>query len=67
MQRIRVNNLGEGVEIYMEVTIVYGFNVIDDITSFKNKAMKEIEKLTAMNVEKFDIVVKNIYVPEKEK
>lgn len=67
VQRIRVNNLGEGVEIYMEVTIVYGFNVIDDITSFKNKAMKEIEKLTAMNVEKFDIVVKNIYVPERDK
>lgn len=64
VQKIRVDNFGEGVKLYMEVTIVYGFNVIDGINEFKNKAKKEIEKLTAMNVEEFEVVVKNIYVPE---
>ena len=65
VQKIRVDNFGEGVKLYMEVTIVYGFNMIDGIKEFKNKAKKEIEKLTAMNVEEFEVVVKNVYVPEK--
>ena len=64
VQKIRVQNFGEGAKLYMEVTIVYGFNVIDGINEFKSKARKEIEKLTAMNVEEFEVVVKNIYVPE---
>lgn len=64
VQKIRVDNFGEGVKLYMEVTIVYGFNVIDGIKEFKDKAKKEIEKLTAMNVEEFEVVVKSVYVPE---
>lgn len=64
VQKIRVDNFGEGVKLYMEVTIVYGFNVIDGIKEFKDKSEKEIEKLTAMNVEEFEVVVKNVYVPE---
>ncbi len=65
IQKIRVDNFGEGAKLYMEVTVVYGFNLIDGIKQFKEKAKKEIEKLTAMNVEKFEVVVKNVYVPEK--
>ena len=65
MQKIRVDNFGEGAKLYMEVTIVYGFNLIDGIKEFKEKAKKEIEKLTAMNVEEFEVVVKNVYVPQK--
>ena len=67
VQKIRVENYGEGAKLYMEVTVVYGFNVIEGINEFKNKAKKEIEKLTAMNVEEFEVVVKNIYVPGEEK
>ncbi len=67
VQKIRVENFGEGAKLYMEVTVVYGFNVIEGINEFKNKARKEIEKLTAMNVEEFEVVVRNIYVPEEEK
>jgi len=65
VQKIRVDNFREGVKLYMEVTIVYGFNVINGIKEFKDKSKKEIEMLTAMNVEEFEVVVKNIYVPEK--
>lgn len=65
VQKIRVDNYGEGVKLYMEVTVVYGFNVLEGIKEFKDKAKNEIEKLTAMNVEEFDVVVKNIYVPEE--
>lgn len=65
IQKIRVDNFGEGAKLYMEVTVVYGFNLIDGIKQFKEKAKKEIEKLTAMNVEEFEVVVKNVYVPQR--
>lgn len=64
--KARVDNFGEGVKIYMEVSIVYGFNVIEGLNKFKEKSRKEIEKLTAMNVVELDVVAKNIYVPQEE-
>ena len=64
--KARVDNYGEGVRLYIEVTIVYGYNVVDGLKNFKEKAKKEIEKLTAMNVVELEVVAKNIYVPEKE-
>ena len=63
--KTRVENYGEGVKLYVEVTIVYGFNVVDGLNDFKQKAKREIEKLTAMNVVELDVVAKNIYVPEE--
>ncbi len=67
IQKTRVENYGEGVSLYIEVTVVYGFNVVQDIKDFKEKAKKEIEKLTAMNVVKLEVVAKNIYVPGQER
>ena len=62
--RTRVDNLGEGVELYMEVSVEYGFNVIQGINDFKEKSCKEIEKLTAMNVIKLEVVAKSIHIKE---
>ena len=64
--KAREDNFGEGVKIYMEVSIVYGFNVVEGLNKFKEKSRKEIEKLTAMNVVELDVVAKNIYVPQEE-
>ena len=64
--KTRVENFGEGAKIYMEVSIVYGFNVVDGLNDFKKKSKKEIEKLTAMNVVELEVVAKNIYVTEEE-
>ena len=64
--KTRVENYGEGAKIYLEVTIMYGYNVMDGIKEFKEKAKKEIEKLTAMNVVELEVVAKNIYVPQEE-
>ena len=65
--KARVDNYGDGVRLYIEVTIVYGYNVVEGLKNFKEKAKKEIEKLTAMNVVEIEVVAKNIYVTEKEK
>ncbi len=64
--KTRVENFGEGAKIYMEVSVVYGFNVMDGLNDFKKRSKKEIEKLTAMNVVELEVVAKNIYVPQEE-
>ena len=65
--RIRINKIGEdaGISIYMEVTLEYGFNIVEELKNFKKKCKKEIENLTAMNVEVVDIVAKGIHIPEE--
>lgn len=64
--KTRVENYGEGVKIYIEVSLVYGYNVIEGVNNFKEKAKKEIENLTAMNIEEIEVVAKSIYVQQKE-
>ena len=65
--KTRVQNYGEGPLIYMEVTVVYGYNLQESLRLFKEKITKEIENLTAMNVIKLDVIAKNIYMPETQK
>lgn len=64
--KTRVSNIGENPSIYMEVIVLYGYNIIDLMKEFKIKAQKEIERLTAMNVENIEVVVKGVQMPEKK-
>lgn len=61
--KTRVDTTGDGQYIYLELIICYGYNVIDSVQEFKQKITKEIEQLTAMNVQNIEIVVKGIEVP----
>lgn len=63
--RTRVENYGDGISIYMEAIINYGNNIIDVMQELKNKTKKEIEKQTAMNVLKVDLVAKGIHMEEE--
>lgn len=62
--RTRVENYGEGPSIYMEVSVIYGHNVIKELKVFKEKCIKEIEKLTTMNVQKITVIAKSIELPK---
>lgn len=64
--KTRVDNYEEGPTIYMEVMVVYGYNVIEELKKFKQRAKKEIENLTAMNVVSMEVVAKSVYVPEEK-
>lgn len=61
--KTRVENYGEGPLIYMDVSVVYGYNLQESLKTFKEKIIKEIENLTAMNVVKLNVVAKNIVMP----
>ena len=64
VNKVRTEKLENGMYIYIETTIEYGYNVIEALNLFKQKCKKEIENLTAMNVGSIDIVAKNIHMPE---
>lgn len=64
--RTRVESTPEGPNIYMEVSINYGYNILETLREFKEKIKKEIEKLTTMNVQQVTIVAKGIHMPEFE-
>ncbi len=64
--RTRATSTEAGPSIYMEVIVTYGYNIQESLKEFKEKARKEIENLTAMNVIKMDVVAKSVYIPEKQ-
>lgn len=63
--RTRIEKTPEGPTIYIEVVVVYGYNIVQTIRNFKNKLIREIERLTTMNVKQVDIMAKGIYMPEE--
>ncbi|MBQ9298300.1 MAG: hypothetical protein IJ223_04650 [Clostridia bacterium] len=67
VSKTRIESTSTGTTVYMEVVIEYGYNVLESLKEFKIKCKKEIEKLTAMNVEQVDVVAKGIHVKEEEK
>ena len=61
--RIRINKSEEGPNVYIEVEIIYGFNIIAELKKFKEKCIKDIERQTRMNVTEFKVVAKKISLP----
>lgn len=66
VMRTRVESTPEGPNIYMEVSINYGYNILGTLRTYKEKIKKEIEKLTTMNVQQVTIVAKGIHMPEPD-
>ena len=50
----------DGIYIYLEVIIEFGYNINDTMQILKRNVIKEIEKLTAMNVLSMEIIVKGV-------
>ena len=63
--RTRVEKYEYGMSIEMEVTIVYGYNVVNALKEFKRKAIKEIENLTSMNIVKMEVIAKSVFINQK--
>ena len=63
--RVRIEKYDEGPYIYLEAVLVYGVNVKYELKEFEIRCKKEIERLTAMNVQKMEILAKGIHVETK--
>ncbi len=66
LAKMRITKYEEGPSIYMEVIVVYGYNIIDSLNEFKDKCKREIEILTAMNINNIEIVAKALKMPDEE-
>lgn len=66
LSRVRVESTISGMIIYMEVYVVYGYNIVNVLREFKQKTKKEIERLTTMNVQEVSVMAKGVYMPESE-
>lgn len=55
-----------GIELYIEVSIEYGSNMMETLRILKKETRREIENLTAMYISSIDIVAKQIHFPEDE-
>jgi len=55
----------DGIYIYLETIIEYGYNINETMQRLKNLIIKEIENLTAMNVLNMEIIVKSVHFNKK--
>lgn len=56
----------DGIFIYTELIIQFGYNVMETVKKYKTKVLKEIDKLTSMNVLNIDIIVKGVNFKNKK-
>ncbi len=64
-QRIKVDNGSNGVFLYIDVILEYGYNLKEILGELKIKVKKEIDRLTAMNVVDIQILAKGLHVKNK--
>ena len=66
LSRTRVESTISGTNIYMEVYVVFGYNIVNVLREFKQKIKKEIERLTSMNVQEVSVMAKGLHMPEND-
>ena len=54
------------MSIYMEAVVYYGCDINECFKKFEIKIKKEVERLTSMNVQKIEIVVKSVKLNEND-
>ena len=66
VSRVRVENSVGATNLYVEVYVIFGYNIVSVLRDFKQKVKKEIERLTTMNVQEVSVVAKGIHMPEEQ-
>lgn len=65
IQKVKVETMQNGIAIYIDVVLEYGSKLRPVLVDFKEKVKKEIDRLTAMNVVKLQVLAKSLHVIEK--
>jgi uncharacterized alkaline shock family protein YloU len=56
----------EGIILNVEVTMKYGFNLVDPLMQAIKNIKNQVEYMTALNVLEVNIHVKNLYVTKNK-
>jgi len=62
--KVKNKNTDGGVIIDVEIMGMYGYKLNDVMCKLSEKVLAEVERITALNVERLNIVVKSIYIDE---
>ena len=62
VQRVKVDSYSNGIMIYIDVELEYGTAMKPLMKEYKEKARREIDRLTAMNVLDIQIVAKGLHI-----
>ena len=65
VSRVRVESNISATNIYVEVYVIFGYNIVNVLREFKQKVKKEAERLTTMNVQEVSVMAKGVHMPEK--
>ena len=63
--KVRVNKSEEGPTIYVEVEIKFGIKIVTELSEFKAKCIKELERQTSMNIVNMIVSAKKIQLPNE--
>ena len=66
IQRIKIDTCPNGIFIFVDVILEYGHNLRDILEELKKKSIKEIDRLTAINVIDLQILAKGLHVNESK-
>ena len=67
LQRIKIETYPDGLVIFIDATVEYGYKLVDILESLKDRVKKDIDRLTAMNVLDIQLTAKGIHIPKNEK
>lgn len=65
VSKVRIESSVGATNLYIEVYVIFGYNIVSVLRDFKQKVKKEIERLTTMNVQEVSVVAKGIHMPEE--
>lgn len=66
ISRFRAENHIDGIYIEMDLVLVYGCMIRPLLKEVQMKAAEEVEKLTALNIQRLDITAKSLVVENKK-
>lgn len=62
--RVKNKNTVDGVIVEVEICAIYGYKLMEVMNKLSEKILVEVERITALNVERLNVVVKSIYIEE---
>lgn len=67
ISRFRAENHPDGIYIEMDLVLIYGYMIRPLLRSIQDKVSEEVERLTALNIKKLDILAKSLVVDAARK
>lgn len=66
ISRFRAENRPDGIYIEMDLVLIYGYKIRELLREIQKSVISEVEKLTALNIRKLNLIAKSLVVVAKK-